>query len=190
MVKPIYRLFLRCRHAFADIPRLVVSLYSKIMLDIMGVFALGVELGNLQPADNAADNSFDECYHEIFDPDSWGQILMGLNAIFPVRWLPLEANRRFKQALHTVRSQLMAIIRDRIRTVGEWKAAGIDSDAYRGKDLLTFMVAEKYYADSDRWTPEYIMEQVGGPCLTTATGNLEADAASHFSLDPDVSCRR
>ena len=57
----------------------------------------------------------------------------------------------------------MVIIQDRIRTVGEWKAAGMDSDAYRGKDLLTFMVAEKYYAESDRWTEGYIMEQVGRP---------------------------
>jgi cytochrome P450 len=134
------------------------------MLDIMGVFALGVELGYLQQANNTTGTSFDECYHELFDPDSWGQILMGVNAFFPVRWLPLEANRRFKQARHTVRNQLMAIIQDRIRTVGEWKAAGMDSDTFKGKDLLTFMVAEKYYADSDRWTEDYIMEQVGGPC--------------------------
>jgi cytochrome P450 len=132
------------------------------MLDIMGVFALGVELGYLEPANNTADNSFDHCYHELFEPDSWGQVLMGVNTVFPVRWLPLDANRRFKQALQTVRSQLMAIVQDRIRTVGEWKAAGVDSDAYKGKDLLTFMVAEKYYTESDRWSPEYIMEQVRG----------------------------
>ncbi|KAL2200646.1 cytochrome P450 [Corynascus similis CBS 632.67] len=156
----------------------LVSLYSKVMLDIMGVFALGVELGNLESANSNTENpSFDECYHELFEPDSWGQILMGLNAVVPVRWLPFEANRRFKRALSTLRNQLMAIIRDRIRTVGEWKAAGTDSDTYKGKDLLTFMVAEKYYADGDdRWTPEYIMEQIltfiAAGHETTASGLL------------------
>ncbi|KAL2019390.1 hypothetical protein VTK56DRAFT_9681 [Thermocarpiscus australiensis] len=151
----------------------LVSLYSKIMLDIMGVFALGVELDNLQPANGTANNSFDHCYHELFEPDTWGQILMGINTVLPVRWLPLEANRRYKQALQAVRSQLMAIIQDRIRTVGEWKAAGIDVDAKKGKDLLSFMVAEKYYADSDRWTPQYIMEQI----LTFLAGGHETTAS-------------
>jgi cytochrome P450 len=142
----------------------VVALYSKIMMDIMGVFALGVELGNLGPADrNAARNSFDHCYHELFEPGMLGQILMALNTVLPVRWLPLEANRRHKQALQTVRGELMAIIQDRIRDVGDWRAAGVDVDAKKGKDLLTFMVVEKYYAESDRWSAEYILEQVGGP---------------------------
>ncbi|KAK0732281.1 cytochrome P450 [Lasiosphaeris hirsuta] len=137
----------------------LVSLYSKIMLDIMGVFALGVELDNLRSG-NTSNNSFDECYHELFEPDGLGQILMAINGILPIRWLPVEANRRFIQANKTVRSQLTEIIQDRIRTVGAEKAAGMKYNVDEVKDLLTFMVAEKYYADSDRWTEDDIMNQI------------------------------
>ncbi|KAK3354034.1 cytochrome P450 [Lasiosphaeria hispida] len=137
----------------------LVSLYSKIMLDIMGVFALGVELDNLRSA-NTSNASFDECYHELFEPDGLGQLLMAINGIVPIRWLPVEANRRFIQANKTVRSQLTGIIQDRIRTVGAAKAAGMDGGPDEGNDLLTFMVAEKYYADSDRWTEDDIMNQI------------------------------
>jgi len=131
------------------------------MLDIMGNFALGVELGNLKPGSGATNTTFDKCYHEVFEPKGLGQILVALNGIFPVRWLPLEANRRFVQANKIVRSQLTEIMQDRIRTVGERKTAGMDGmPAGEVQDVLTYLVAEKYYSNDDRWTEEQILNQV------------------------------
>ncbi|KXX74106.1 Cytochrome P450 4F5 [Madurella mycetomatis] len=137
----------------------LVSVYSKITLDIMGVFALGLELDDIQPS-NTSKISFQACYHELFEPDSLGQMLLAINGIIPIRWLPLEANRRFIQATKTIRRQLRDVIRDRIRAVGASKAAGKGSSEEKAKDLLTFMVAEKYYADSDQWTENEIMDQI------------------------------
>ncbi|KAK0619145.1 cytochrome P450 [Immersiella caudata] len=171
----------------------LVSLYSKIMLDIMGVFALGVELDNLQSA-SAGATSFDECYHEVFEPDGWGQILMAINGILPIRWLPVEPNRRFIHANKMVRSQLTDIIRDRIRTIGAQRAAGIDIDPTldgSSKDLLTFMVAEKYYADGDQWTESDILNQI----LTFLAAGHETTAgaltwATHLIIEhPDATQR-
>ncbi|GAB1316901.1 Cytochrome P450 monooxygenase FUM15 [Madurella fahalii] len=137
----------------------LVSIYSKITLDIMGVVALGLELDDL-PASTTGNMSFQACYQELFEPDSLGQMLLAINGIVPIRWLPLEANRRFIRASKTIRAQLTDIIQNRIRIVGARKAAGMDSSEGNAKDLLTYMIAEKYYADSDRWTEKEIMDQI------------------------------
>ncbi|KAK3339643.1 cytochrome P450 [Lasiosphaeria hispida] len=139
----------------------LVSIYSKITLDIMGVFALGLDLDDLQSR-NTGSTSFQACYHEIFEPDGLGQMLMAINGIIPIRWLPLRANRRFRQANKMIRRQLTDIIQDRVRTVGASKATGLGCGEEKIKDLLTFMVAEKYYAGSDRWTENMITDQVSG----------------------------
>ncbi|KAK4445625.1 cytochrome P450 4F5 [Podospora aff. communis PSN243] len=143
----------------------LVSLYSKIMLDIMGVFALGIELDNLEPTRNQNGNklSFYDCYHEVFEPQGVGQLLTAINGIFPVRWLPLEANRRFVQANKTIRGQLTDIIRDRIQSIKASKAAGMDGRLGEDDDLLTYMVVEKYFpgdGDGDRWTEQDILNQI------------------------------
>lgn len=127
----------------------------------MGVFALGLELDDIQSS-NTGKISFQACYHELFEPDSLGQLLLAINGIIPIRWLPLAANRRFIQASKTIRRQLRDVIQDRIRAVGANKAAGKGDSEEKAKDLLTFMVAEKYYADSSWWTENEIMDQVGG----------------------------
>ncbi|KAK0641982.1 cytochrome P450 [Cercophora newfieldiana] len=143
----------------------LVSLYSRIMLDIMGVFALGIELDNLKSIGSKTGNkpSFHECYHEVFEPTGLGQVLAAINGIVPIRWLPVEANRRFTQANKSVRSQLSDIIRDRIRTVEASKAAGMDANTNDVEDLLTYLVAEKYFAHGevgDRWTEDNILNQI------------------------------
>lgn len=129
------------------------------MLDIMGVFALNVELKNLE---SSSSTSFHDCYHEVFEPDTVGQILTALNGIVPIRWLPIPANKRFKRANAVVRSQFKAIIKQRIEEVGARRAKGDDSDEREVKDLLTFMVEEKYFAQNDKWTEEDILNQVCG----------------------------
>jgi len=104
----------------------LMSLYSKITLDIMGDFALGVELDNLNPAGRETEErrSFHNCYPEVFAPAGLGQVLMGINGVVPIRWIPVEANRRFIRANKTIHSQLTVIIHDRIQTVEARKAAG------------------------------------------------------------------
>lgn len=137
----------------------MVSIYSKIMLDIMGVFALGVELDNLGSGPDT-NTSFHKCYHEVFEPDAVGQLLVALNAFMPVRWLPVESNRRFLHANKVVRSQLSDIIQNRIQIIKARKEAGMDGSMTEIKDLLTFMVTEKYFAAHDRWDEDNILNQV------------------------------
>ncbi|KAK3312699.1 cytochrome P450 [Apodospora peruviana] len=147
----------------------LVSLYSKITLDIMGIFALGLELDDIHSVINTTTKkhktvSFQSCYHELFEPDGFGQILLAINGIIPIRWIPLEANRRFLQASKTIRRQLRDVIHDRIRTVGARKAAGTTNGVEKNEqqDLLTFMITEKYFAssESERWTESEIMDQI------------------------------
>lgn len=154
----------------------VVSLYSKITLEIMGQFAIGRELDEptAQSCGNnsSASMSFHACYHELFEPDGVGQMLIAINSVFPIRWLPLTANRRFKQAHQTLRSQIQAVIQGRIRALDPSNAGAnrgghdaSDGNPNEAKDLLTWMVARKYYSDGgdndrDRWGEDEIRDQV------------------------------
>lgn len=137
----------------------------------MGQFALGRELDEL---DKSATMPFHACYHELFEPDGVGQLLIAINSVLPIRWLPLEANRRFNQAHKSLRSHIDSVIQERIRALGTSKrncatvASGNgaihkdnDEDSRETNDLLSWMVAEKYYADGeDRWSEKEIRDQV------------------------------
>ena len=135
------------------------------MLDIMGVFALGVELNNLE---TGSDYSFHDCYHELFDPDPLGQTLMGLNAVLPtgIRWLPLEANRKFKNATGIVHGQLRSIVQQRIAEVERGRDNTVLYDEGEIMDMLTYMVRYKYFAKDgeERWTEQEMLDQVCLPC--------------------------
>jgi len=138
----------------------VVSMYSKTMLDIMGVFGLGLELQNLTSGNTT---SFHDCYREIFEPGIFGQILVAINGYIPLRWLPVDANRRYLRATETVHQQIGDIIKERIQEVKQAREGGGVSNrtSRKAKDLLTFMVEEKYFADDgNAWSEQEILHQV------------------------------
>jgi len=139
----------------------------------MGLFAMGLDLDDL-PSRYGSNVSFHACYHELFEPDGLGQLLIAVNGVVPIRWLPIEANRRFVNAHKTLRSLLRAVIQERIRGLDPSKtnntAVAGEKNAQcekgrekeKNKDLLTWMVTERYYAakESDRWAEDEILDQV------------------------------
>ena len=131
------------------------------MLDVMGIFALGIELKNLE---TASEYSFHDGYHELFDPGPVGQVFMGLQTLLPtgIRWLPVEPNRRFNKAKSTVHNQLRAIIRQRIAEVKKDSNSTIIYDKGEIMDMLTYMVRYRYFAveGQEHWTEQEILEQV------------------------------
>ena len=132
--------------------------FSKLSLDIMGVFALGIELNSLE-----ASTVFEACYKEMFEQPLAGQLLIAINAFFPIRWLPIKINRRFLRAKEVVRSQLRIIVKERIAELEDGKAsASTRQSATDADDLLTFLVREKYLKEEDgpRWTEDELLEQV------------------------------
>lgn len=134
----------------AEIP--VVSTYSSITLDIIGVAALGVDLQNLE-----TPTPFHESFQRIFDPSPLGQVLLLLNAFIPVRWIPLAENRHYKKAHADFHSVSREIIRERVReltSAGELNAAKTTR-----RDLLTYMVQETY-ATKNPWTEEDLLGHV------------------------------
>lgn len=135
--------------------------YSLLTLDIIGVFSLGLDLKNL----SSQHSIFHECYHEIFDPPPAGLVLTAINAFVPIRWLPVKPNRDFIRANGIVHSMLDDIIKQRIAEVQREKEQSNSqkkaSDEEESKDLLTFMVQEKYFADdSDRWSQGDMLDQI------------------------------
>ena len=133
--------------------------FSKLTLDIMGVFALGIELNSLE-----ASTVFETCYKEMFEQPLAGQLLIAINAYFPIRWLPIKINRDFLRAKEEVRGQLRSIVKERIAEIEEGIApASTRQSATEADDLLTFLVREKRHPKEKggpRWTEDDILEQV------------------------------
>ncbi|OIW25416.1 cytochrome p450 monooxygenase [Coniochaeta ligniaria NRRL 30616] len=135
----------------------VKDAYSRVTLDVIGIFALGMELKNLD-----TPTEFVQCYQIVFDPPRSGQILAAINMILPIRWLPFpKANRAFVEANARLREMIGQITQQRI---DEMLAGKKDSYVQKydapNKDLLTYMIEEKYLAAKDKWTKEDLVEQV------------------------------
>jgi cytochrome P450 len=129
----------------------VVSTYSSLTLDIIGVAALGVNLDNLD-----TPTPFHEYYHQMFDPPPLGQALLALNAFIPVQWIPLQENRQFRRAKDMIRKLLREIIQQRIRTITKSDKAVDDSES---TDLLTYLVEEMCTMDTP-WTEDELLGHV------------------------------
>ncbi|KAK0649782.1 cytochrome P450 [Cercophora newfieldiana] len=164
--------------------------FSKLTLDIMGIFALGIELNNLE-----GSTIFEACYHDMFEPPLAGQLLIAINAYFPIRWLPIKLNRDFIRAKDIVRSQLRDIVKERIAELqGEKAYPSTRQSVTEADDLLTFLVREKYLKEGEdgrKWTETEILEQI----ITFMAAGHETTAislvwATHMlSLYPDVASR-
>lgn len=137
----------------------VAPAYSKLTLDVMGIFALGIEIGSLD-----APTVFEECYKEMFEQPPLGQVLIAINAFFPIRWLPIKLNRDFLRAKEVVRDSLRTIVKERITEFQQGKAfAATRKSATEADDLLTFLVREKHLKedhDGPKWTEDEMVEQV------------------------------
>jgi hypothetical protein len=117
----------------------------------------------LNNLDRETSTPFTKCYQTVFDPPKSGKILAAINMIVPIRWLPFpKANREFVKANLALRRMLKEITEHRIAELvysGE-KFDGIKQYICGNKDLLTYMVEEKYLAPTDSWTKEELVEQV------------------------------
>jgi cytochrome P450 len=132
-----------------------MSVYSKVMLDVIGVAALGVELDSI-----SSSSSFQECYHRVFEQSTASQIISLMSMYLPVRRvLPFEANLGFVRANAEIRRMLREIIRQRIKQMEARGGKATKSSAEGDRDLLTFMIDEAYVSDH-RWSEDDILGHV------------------------------
>lgn len=134
---------------------IVASEYTSATLDIIGVAALGVELGSLE-----SRTPFRQCFHHVFDPSPLGALLWGLDTVIPIRWLPLKENRLFLEATSTIRRLARGIVRDRMRDVA-LERDGLKEKVDR-RDLLSFMLEEQEDAgvSGQQWDEEELLGHV------------------------------
>jgi cytochrome P450 len=126
----------------------VVKTYTSITLDIIGVAALGVDLRNLD-----APTPFHECYSRVFDPPVLGQALMAIDLFVPIRWIPLEENKKYLAYSAEVHRMTLDVVRDRIRELTDEKGKLVPTER---KDLLTFLIQETYEAENPWTEREYL----------------------------------
>jgi hypothetical protein len=106
-----------------------------------------------------------KAYHDVLEPDTTGQLLMALNAFLPIRWLPIEANRRWLNANDSVHERIRQTVVRRIeemeRATKEGAKSKASNDTKRRKDLLTYTLEERYFVKpGDGWSVLDIQNQV------------------------------
>ncbi|KAK1753620.1 cytochrome P450 [Echria macrotheca] len=131
----------------------LVSTFSSITLDIIGIAALGVNLQNLE-----TPTPFHESYTHVFDPPPLGQALLALNAFVPIRWIPLAENLQFERANAEIHRLVLKIVRDRTAKVlaGKEEGGEAEKETQERRDLLTYII-EETYATENPWTEEEIV---------------------------------
>lgn len=135
----------------------VTEILTKTTLDVIGHAGLGIELSNLdydssgyempsQKVHQATSGNDSSTFYTSYDTilnqqDAIGQGLLAVNGFFPTRWIPCEANRKWRAAGNSLRRFLLGEIRQRRREVEEAKVAGAYGEK-NSRDILTFMVEE------------------------------------------------
>jgi len=135
----------------------VVTAYSSLTLDIIVQAVLGVDLKTYTPG-----TPFHECYNRLFDPPLVGQILISINSIVPVRWLPLEENRIYKKNHETIHGMVRQIISRRLEEVEKKTSSGNyeSTSSSDRKDILSHMIDESNLT-GEPWSVDKIYGHVG-----------------------------
>lgn len=119
-------------------------IYSRATLDAVGIGIFGVDLAQTRNTglvrQNNENYSFPDAYEDIFAPDTIGKVLFALNAFIPIRWLPLEANRKFMFASKWLNETLDKLVRERRQKITEAISAGKYDK--QSRDLLSFLIEE------------------------------------------------
>jgi hypothetical protein len=133
--------------------------FSMFTLDIMGRITLGFDMNHLgstaeayqqgkseshSPSHSPSKDiqpTFHEAYMSLFGQSDFGNLLMFVNAYFPVRWLPFEANRIYVMGAKWINRTLLSIIRKRQEEVRRDTEAG-KYEKQNSRDMLTFLVEE------------------------------------------------
>lgn len=131
-----------------------IDTFMRAILDIMGTVILGVDLNYVKPGDDNVETlhseksdvfkrgcTFHQAYDVFFAPGTMGKLFLFANAYFPVRWIPLEANREFLFAMGWLNDVLVKLIRDRYKSVSIANEAG-KYESNESRDLVTFIVEE------------------------------------------------
>ena len=121
-------------------------------LEVMAAFVLGIDLAALPDG-----HLLHESYHYIFDPPPVVQLLTFIHTfVMPIRWFPLEANRKFVHSNKLLRSILAEVVHKRVKEVDRAGGQGVtlaEKKGAGGKDLLTFMAEQG-------WSEEAMLNQV------------------------------
>ncbi|KAH8879645.1 cytochrome P450 [Thozetella sp. PMI_491] len=132
------------------------STFKKATLDVIGLAILGVDFG--EPSTNGSTLNFFDHYHAIFNQSPLGNLLTFLNSFVPLRWLPIEANRKYCQAATEIRQILGAVVGTRLNGIN--KASEDDGGDKEGsQDMLSFMI-ETIRSGEARWTKAEIVDHV------------------------------
>ncbi|OIW35435.1 cytochrome P450 [Coniochaeta ligniaria NRRL 30616] len=161
----------------------LTSAYSQMALEITASFVLGIDLLAFPDGRILHDS-----YKYVFDPPAVVQLLNFIHVfVLPIRWFPLEANRKFLRLNKLLRSILRDVVAKRVEDVKKMREGETQLEqksASGGKDLLTLMAEEG-------WSEEDMLNQVltftAAGHETTATALVWATHA--LSLYPDIEQR-
>ncbi|EHK39647.1 cytochrome P450 [Trichoderma atroviride IMI 206040] len=121
----------------------VESLFNRTAFKVISTALLGRDITNFRS--KSSPLTFEQSYKGILDPPFLGKLIMFINPVIPLRWLPIEANLAFIRANTSMRTMLAELIQERVQQVrlqqSEDKVKGGQGDEKpEKKDFLTNMI--------------------------------------------------
>ena len=134
----------------------VDHVFTKTTLDVIGAAALGVDFSELSAQDTSS--GFLNHYNVLFGLADGTTLVTFLNAFIPLRWIPMELNRKYARAVAGIRTLLRGVYRERVVDMAAAEGE-LTSDKSASKDLLTFMLEARMSGEA-RWTEDEIVDHV------------------------------
>ncbi|KAF6822288.1 Cytochrome P450 709B2 [Colletotrichum musicola] len=155
----------------------VSDVYARVTLDVIVLFTMGLDMDVV-----LKDSIFRQSFHQTFDPSPFGLLLVGISAFVPaIRYLPLEENRKFNNAISETRARIRNIIRQRRAEINAGKV-----DIGAEPDMLTYMLMEQ--SVEDPWPEDKIMDNVLNFMVAgyETSGNTLTWATNRLCIRPDI----
>ncbi|KAK8859070.1 cytochrome P450 [Apiospora arundinis] len=128
--------------------------FNKATMDVICVALFGIDPDNIgrdnsnssipKPGGGSANEkgqySFRDAYNTIFAMNAVESALMLADSFVPLRWLPCEANRKFKTTTTWLNTTLRQLIRERRNDMVSAKAAGGGDE--QSRDILAHLIEQ------------------------------------------------
>ncbi|KAK5992334.1 Cytochrome P450 monooxygenase FSL4-like protein [Cladobotryum mycophilum] len=163
----------------------VETTFSQCILDVIGIAIIGKELNSFRS--RAAGLSYEDCYRTFIYPSTLGKFIMFFNALIPLRWIPIEENRKYFEANNEMRSLVSELIRERTAEIMAAEKTGTRDGR---TDMLTKMI-QANISENCKITDKELMDTVCQLIMAghETTSGVLSWATREFVQRPDMVAR-
>ncbi|KAK8112458.1 cytochrome P450 3A5 [Apiospora sp. TS-2023a] len=151
--------------------------FGKAMMDVICVALFGTIRSPLSGGIMVAgqEYGFHDAYDAIFGSDSMEKLLMLADSFVPLRWVPCEANRKFKFATSWLDETLTRFIQERRHDI--LLTSKSERRGEKSRDILTHLIEQSLPGGSaEGMTDDYMVGHKPGQLLILLAGGHDTSA--------------